>query len=536
MSRNVCCVPGCPPEEGTVLHYFPHPVKDAERFQNWVKFIGGDLAELDSATIRKSKRICRRHFHRQFLYPRNRLNKLAVPSLLLFSPELSDAEQAMIDEVLNEEIMESPILFCICCLSKGGRYIQLSTCSHSEFLNRFLKPEIEPRCQVICYNCHNMLKKIKMFTQQVLNSFNIIAEESDIQVTHQQNRNLQIHKQENIDIPQTNVIIDNNINQSIDNEEVTNETPQRSFKQNSSEMYERKMKNIGNALEIINSNQNNACINLLATSLNSLSNSLINKNMDFINIPILNIGTVSQDTDTSKAANSSNILLEAMKTADIEDSFGVQEVELSSDRFEKEEEVPNEVQKIVKPSKNVLKSSIQSRIKAIILSEEELMTERSKSAAGQRYLKAPYKCETCILGFNYRENLEDHSKRKHCYKENLIKCDVCLQYIDPGANYSDHISYHYIRYECLTCGRRYHSEDQTMFHYRRNHIKATKYTCLHCSYNMTSYRHIKLGSEVKQNNKIKIYKCLRCKMTWKNVEQNSTENVLQADVATVEEG
>ncbi|XP_022831189.1 uncharacterized protein LOC111359774 isoform X2 [Spodoptera litura] len=527
MSRNVCCVPGCPPDEGAVLHYFPHPVKDAERFQNWVKFIGGDLAELDSATIRKSKRICRRHFHRQFLYPRNRLNKLAVPSLLLFSPDLSDAEQAMIDEVLNEEIItESPTLFCICCLSNGGTYLQLSTCSHAEFLNRFLKPEIEPRCQVICYNCHNMLKKIKMFTLQVLNSFNIISEERNTQIPHQLNRNLQIQKQENIDIPQTDVIVDNNINQSIDNEEVTNETPQR--------MYERKMKNIGHALEIINTNQNNTCINLLATSLNSLSNSLINKNMDFINIPILNIDTVSQDTDTSKAANSSNILQEAMKSANIEDNFVVQEAELSSDRIEKGE-VPNEI-KIVKPNKNVLKSSIQSRIKAIILSEEELMTERSKLAASQRYLKSAYKCETCILGFNYQDNLEDHSKRKHCYKENSIKCQVCLQYIDPGANYSDHISYHYIRYECVTCGRKYHSEDETIFHYRRNHIKATKYTCLHCSYNMTSYRHIKLGSEVKQSNKYKIYKCLRCKKTWKNVERNSTENILQTDVATVGEG
>ncbi|KAF9818394.1 hypothetical protein SFRURICE_017816 [Spodoptera frugiperda] len=301
------------------------------------------------------------------------------------------------EKIASKGSIESPMLFCICCLSRQVPYIRLSTCSHAEFLNSFGQPKIESSNQVVCYTCHNVLKKIKSFTLQVKNSFNIISEESNIQISPQQNRNLQIHRQESINIPQTNISIDTN--QTIDSEEVTNETPEMSFKRKS---YERKIKNIGNALKIINSNQNNACINLLATSLNSLSSSLINKNVDFNNFPILNafnkvsqsVGHISEATDTSS-------ILEAMVKDNLEANSGIREEEL------------------------ILKYSIQSRINTIRLSKEDLMAERSKLASSPPYLKAPYKCETC--------------------KENSVKCDVCQQYFNQGSNYNDHIAYHYTR-------------------------------------------------------------------------------------------
>lgn len=402
------------------------------------------------------------------------------------------------------------MLFCICCLAREVPYICLSTCSHADFLNSFGQPKIQSSNQVVCYNCHNVLKKIKLFTLQVKNSFNIISKESgesNIQINPQHNRNLQIHRQENINIPQTSVSTDTN--QTIDSKEVTNDT-EMSFKRKT---YKRKIKNIGNALKIINSNQNNVCINLLATSLNSLSSSLINKNVDFNNLPILNaINKVSQSVGhISEAADTSSILQEAMVKANLEANIGMREEKLSLDKKEIEIEVLSKIRKVDKPNKNVLKSSIQSRINTIRLSKEELMAERSQLASSPPYLKAPYKCNTCVLGFNYQENLEDHVKRKHCYKESSIKCDVCQQYFNPGANYNDHIAYHYTRYVCTICRRRFPSEDEAILHYRRSHIKATKFSCVHCSYNMTSYRHIKLASAVKQTNKHKIYKCLRCK-------------------------
>ncbi|CAK1603601.1 unnamed protein product, partial [Parnassius mnemosyne] len=91
MPRNICCVPGCQvvAEDGVPLHYFPCPEKDAERFHNWVKIIGGAITSLDNTTIRKTHRICRQHFQKEFLYPKNRLCKLAVPSLLLPSADVS---------------------------------------------------------------------------------------------------------------------------------------------------------------------------------------------------------------------------------------------------------------------------------------------------------------------------------------------------------------------------------------------------------------------------------------------------------------
>ncbi|CAK1581705.1 unnamed protein product [Parnassius mnemosyne] len=91
MPRNIFCVPGCQvvAEDGVPHHYFPCPEKDAERFHNWIKIIGGGIVSLDNTC--KTHRICRQHFQKEFLYPKNRLCKLAVPSLLLPSAGVSES-------------------------------------------------------------------------------------------------------------------------------------------------------------------------------------------------------------------------------------------------------------------------------------------------------------------------------------------------------------------------------------------------------------------------------------------------------------
>ncbi|RVE41997.1 hypothetical protein evm_013358 [Chilo suppressalis] len=53
MSKRNCCVPGCP-ESGDshpVLHAFPNPENDLDRFRSWVLAIGGEI--LGPSTISK---------------------------------------------------------------------------------------------------------------------------------------------------------------------------------------------------------------------------------------------------------------------------------------------------------------------------------------------------------------------------------------------------------------------------------------------------------------------------------------------------
>ncbi|KAF9418154.1 hypothetical protein HW555_004964 [Spodoptera exigua] len=52
----------------------------------------------------------------------------------------SNIETGESENTQNKETMEAVMKFCICCLVQEVPFIHLSTCSHSEFLNNFMKP------------------------------------------------------------------------------------------------------------------------------------------------------------------------------------------------------------------------------------------------------------------------------------------------------------------------------------------------------------------------------------------------------------
>ncbi|KAL4720922.1 hypothetical protein ACJJTC_004975 [Scirpophaga incertulas] len=82
MSRDQCCVPGCRESGRTqsVLHGFPHPDKDTERFRMWIYAVGGDILGLSNDYIYKNRRICRSHFEDKYFCRFNRLSNIAIPT------------------------------------------------------------------------------------------------------------------------------------------------------------------------------------------------------------------------------------------------------------------------------------------------------------------------------------------------------------------------------------------------------------------------------------------------------------------------
>lgn len=63
------------------LHRFPNPNTDQERFEEWVRKIGGEVATLEQSFVFKNRRICHKHFDRKYYGSKNRLSKIAVPSI-----------------------------------------------------------------------------------------------------------------------------------------------------------------------------------------------------------------------------------------------------------------------------------------------------------------------------------------------------------------------------------------------------------------------------------------------------------------------
>ncbi|CAH2062396.1 unnamed protein product, partial [Iphiclides podalirius] len=88
MSRKKCCVPGCIGSEKShqTMHLFPNPIKDRERFSQWVLSIGGNIIGLQNEDIYKHRSVCHVHFEEKYCCRNNRLSKIAVPTLHLPGP------------------------------------------------------------------------------------------------------------------------------------------------------------------------------------------------------------------------------------------------------------------------------------------------------------------------------------------------------------------------------------------------------------------------------------------------------------------
>lgn len=67
-------------DSDSILHVFPNPEQDADRFRSWVLAIGGDILGLDNNWIYKNRRVCHLHFEQKYCYFSNKLSKLAIPT------------------------------------------------------------------------------------------------------------------------------------------------------------------------------------------------------------------------------------------------------------------------------------------------------------------------------------------------------------------------------------------------------------------------------------------------------------------------
>lgn len=64
-----------------VLHGFPHPEKDKERFNAWLYAIGSDILSLENDHISKYRRVCRLHFEDKYLCRNSKISNIAIPTL-----------------------------------------------------------------------------------------------------------------------------------------------------------------------------------------------------------------------------------------------------------------------------------------------------------------------------------------------------------------------------------------------------------------------------------------------------------------------
>lgn len=91
------------------------------------------------------------------------------------------------------------------------------------------------------------------------------------------------------------------------------------------------------------------------------------------------------------------------------------EVKIEPDYSDPENDVPlSEMkQKKVRIKKNAPVKNYEGKVRSIFLSEEEMLEDRMKEAKKEGYLNLPYKCESCITGFDHELTLKEHMEKRH---------------------------------------------------------------------------------------------------------------------------
>ncbi|CAH0726312.1 unnamed protein product, partial [Brenthis ino] len=79
MAAKERCIPSCG-SQNHILHKFPHPEKEPDRFRTWLYAVGGDLLSLDNNYIHKYRSLCHLHFESSYYTWSKRLAHNAIPT------------------------------------------------------------------------------------------------------------------------------------------------------------------------------------------------------------------------------------------------------------------------------------------------------------------------------------------------------------------------------------------------------------------------------------------------------------------------
>ncbi|KAL4705078.1 hypothetical protein ACJJTC_002726 [Scirpophaga incertulas] len=314
-----------------------------------------------------------------------------------------------IDEYDNQNITHLQEM-CICCLQRNTKFINVSTCCHTRFLDFCYKHEVDFQKSVICYKCHYYLNKIEQFYHLVIQSKSILSEQ--IEPTQE----------------------------------------------------------IGTFLNL----------QITATEVYSIDT-----------------GCTLKNEANQPAPENHNI--EFLTEVKVEHGNSDFEIDVPLSEIKKE---IKKIKKKKKPKKDKAKDLIrgkerstvykkyEGKIATVTLSTEEMLEERERDAKKEAYLKLPYKCDSCITGFDHELTFQDHMKKRHADKKGGYECNICKSVLSTKTSYQEHTKRHRRRYECQECGKRNNNVYSVIKHYNQMHSDTidTKFTCQDCGFTTESHR------------------------------------------------
>ncbi|XP_052748252.1 zinc finger protein 782-like isoform X1 [Galleria mellonella] len=179
---------------------------------------------------------------------------------------------------------------------------------------------------------------------------------------------------------------------------------------------------------------------------------------------------------------------EDIKDIDAELETLLRTVKKDKKRKRKEDSKERKARKIVKSLQvnsnkelNNSKGTNDQKIITIELTYEEMLLERDSESKRESYVRSEYKCESCLVGFNYSKSYKRHVTSKHSPELGDYSCPICKTVIASVESFTAHYKRHMRRYECSICQKRTQDMKVMQQHYFSTHdISLKRYKCDLC--------------------------------------------------------
>ncbi|KAM3955991.1 zinc finger Y-chromosomal protein 1-like [Aphomia sociella] len=166
-----------------------------------------------------------------------------------------------------------------------------------------------------------------------------------------------------------------------------------------------------------------------------------------------------------------------------------------------------------KEVKSDVDDKYEGKIRIVVLSKEEMMSERNRERLKEAYLSLPYRCELCITGFDHELTLKDHMEKRHTQRKGGFVCEICKSVLSTESSYKEHSKRHTRRYECCECGKRNNNVYSVVKHYNEQHGTIdTTFTCHECGFTTPSHR----GYRYHRDKHKQKQQCTMCDSTFVN--------------------
>ncbi|CAG4938684.1 unnamed protein product [Parnassius apollo] len=176
-----------------------------------------------------------------------------------------------------------------------------------------------------------------------------------------------------------------------------------------------------------------------------------------------------------------------------------------------------------KKRKNAIKEGFTSRMVqetpeyiVIKLTKEQVLEEMRERLKSEKYLRAPFKCEKCVKGFNFEDVLESHMET-HSPKKGPLQCELCSQHCPSQVSLRGHMKSHTTRYKCKICGYIRLSRQHVLEHYSIVHSNTSAaYSCKQCVF--TTNKRTVMQRHVRLHNRTEPHACHKCGKLYKSLE------------------